>query len=294
MTTELVRAANEPTDDTAPQAPETVIAPSAFGGDLRRMWSLALTLATTEFRLRYLGSFLGYLWSLLRPLMFFGVMYLVFTQIFNVGGSAPHYGVYMLANIIMWTFFLEVTSASIPSLVAREGLLRKMRFPRLAIPLSVCLTSSFTLVMNLVVVVVFALANGVDPRWTWLEMPVIVAVWALLGLGVGMILSVLYVRMRDVQPIWDVFSQVLFYGSPLVYLLSRYSPHLRHYILINPVAALSTQTAHAFVDPSYYPSLGAAMGGTIRVLLPLAVVVGVVGFGLRLFVSRAPLIAENL
>lgn len=292
MTTEFATPHVATEDSAALPPPETIVAPSAFGGDFRRLWSLAVTLAITEFKLRYLGSFLGYLWSLLRPLMFFGVMYLVFTKVFKVS-SGPHYGVYMLCNIILWTFFLEVTSASIACLVAREGLLRKMRFPRLAIPLAVCMTSSFTLVMNLVVVVIFALANGVDPRWTWLEMPVIVAVWAVLALGVGMTLSVLYVRMRDVQPIWDVFSQVLFYGSPLVYTLTRYPTHLRSYALINPVAALATQTAHAFVDPRYL-SAGAAMGGTVRLLAPLAVIVAVVGFGLWLFISRAPLIAENL
>lgn len=268
------------------------VAPSAFGGDLRRLWSLTVTLATTEFRLRYLGSFLGYVWSLLRPLLFFGVMYVVFTKVLNVS-SGPHYGVYLLTNIILWTFFLEVTSASIQCLVAREGLLRKMRFPRLAIPLSVCLTSAFTLAMNLVVVLIFALANGVHPRWTWFEMPVIVALWGVLALGVGMILSVIYVRMRDVQPIWDVLSQVLFYGSPLVYTLGRFSPGLQKIVLINPIAALAEQTAHAFVNPSY-PAASIVMGGYVHVLAPLAVIVIVVAFGFWLFISRAPLIAENL
>lgn len=292
MTRDLERA-ERAVDDRATFPPVTTnVAPSAFGGDFKRLWSLTFTLATTEFRLRYLGSVLGYLWSLLRPLLFFGVIYVVFTQIFHVG-TTPHYGVYMLANIILWAFFLEVTGASIQCLVAREGLLRKMRFPRLAIPLSVCLTSVFTLVMNLVVVVIFALANGVDPRWTWLEMPVIVALWGVLALGLGMILSVLYVRMHDIQPIWDVISQILFYGSPLIYALSKYPAGVRKYLLINPISALATQTAHAFIGPSY-PSIGAAMGGTVRVLAPLAVIVGLVGAGLWLFVSRAPLIAENL
>lgn len=292
MTTDLDRA-ERTADDRATFPPVTTnIAPSAFGGDLRRLSSLTLTLATTEFRLRYLGSILGYLWSLLRPLLFFGVLYVVFTQIFHVGGT-PHYGVYMLANIILWTFFLEVTGASIQCLVAREGLLRKMRFPRLAIPLSVCLTSAFTLVMNLVVVVIFALANGVDPRWTWLEMPVIVALWGVLALGVGMTLSVLYVRMHDIQPIWDVISQVLFYGSPIIYALSKYPAGIRKYLLINPISALATQTGHAFIGRGY-PSIGAAMDGTAHVLAPLAVIVVLVGAGLWLFVSRAPLIAENL
>jgi ABC-2 type transport system permease protein len=292
MTADLARADRAADDRAAFPSPTTNIAPSAFGGDFKRLWSLTFTLAITEFRLRYLGSVLGYLWSLLRPLLFFGVIYVVFTQIFHAG-TTPHYGVYMLANIILWTFFLEVTGASIQCLVAREGLLRKMRFPRLAIPLSVCLTSSFTLVMNLVVVVVFALASGVDPRWTWLEMPVFVALWGVLALGVGMILSILYVRMHDVQPIWDVISQVLFYGSPLIYALSKYPVGVRKYLLINPISALATQMAHAFIGPGY-ESIGAAMGGTVRVLAPIAVIVAVAGAGLWLFISRAPSIAENL
>jgi ABC-2 type transport system permease protein len=292
MTTELAPTPGTTEDHTALSSPETIIAPSALGGDIRRMWRLTLTLATTEFRLRYLGSVLGYLWSLLRPLLFFGVVYVVFTQVFNVGSGA-HYGVYLLSNIILWSFFLEVTGASIGCLVAREGLLRKMRFPRLAIPLSVCLTSCFTLVMNLMVVLIFGLANGVEPRWTWFEVPVIVALWGVLALGVGMILSILFIRMRDVQPIWDVISQILFYGSPLVYTLHKYSPSAWKYVLINPIAALSTQMAHAFVDPSWV-SVSRAMGGKVHVLEPIAVIVAVAGAGLWLFVKRAPLIAENL
>lgn len=288
MTTELAR-----TDGAGTPSSGMLIAPSAFGGDLRRLWSLTWTLATTEFKLRYLGSFLGYVWSLLRPLLFFGVIYVVFTQILKVS-SGPHYGVYMLCNIILWTFFLEVTNTSIGCLVAREGLLRKMRFPRLAIPLSVCLTASFTLAMNLVVVLIFALANGVHPRLTWLEMPVILALWGVLAFGAGTILSVLFVRMRDVQPIWDVFSQVLFYGSPIVYTLSgRFSPEIQKYILINPIATLVTQTSHAFVDPRYHAA-SIVMGSRVWLLAPLGVIVVVLGSGLWLFVSRAPLIAENL
>lgn len=292
MNAELVTISRATDDHTAAMPGEVDIAPSALGGDLGRLWRLTTTLAVTEFRLRYLGSVLGYVWSLLRPLLFFGVIYVVFTQIFKAGTGA-HYGVYILCNVILWTFFTEVTGASIQCLVAREGLLRKMRFPRLAIPLSVCLTASFTLAMNLVVVVIFALANGVDPRWTWLEMPVVIALWGMLALGVGMILSVLYVRMRDVQPIWDVISQILFYGSPLVYTLSRYSPSARPYVLINPIAALVQQTASAFIDPSYQTAHG-VMGSWVKMLEPIGIIVAILATGFWLFIKRAPLIAENL
>lgn len=291
MTTDIATTERED-DRLAFPTPTTNIAPSAFGGDLRRLWNLTFTLAVTEFRLRYLGSVLGYVWSLLRPLLFFGVIYVVFTQIFKASSGA-HYGVYILCNVILWTFFLEATNASIQCLVAREGLLRKMRFPRLAIPFSVCLTSSFTLAVNLVVVVIFALANGVTPRLTWLEMPIIIGIWGLLALGIGMILSVLYVRMRDVQPIWDVIAQVLFYGSPFVYTLSRYPHSARGYVLINPFAALVQQTASAFIDPSYKTAHG-VMGGWVNLLEPVGIIVAIVAIGFWLFIKRAPLIAENL
>ena len=86
----------------------------------------------------------------------------------------PHYPVYLLTSIILWTFFVETTSNNVQSLLAREGLLRKMRFPRLVIPLSVALTALFNLGMNMIAVLIFALANGVYPKWGWLEMPVLI------------------------------------------------------------------------------------------------------------------------
>src|SRR5579884_1067057 len=187
--------------------------PSAIEDDARRFLSLTLTLATTDFKLRYFGSALGYLWSLVRPLLFFGVIYLVFTTVFSFGKGVPHYPVYLLTSIILWTFFVETTINTVQSLLGREGLLRKMRFPRLVIPLSVALVSLFNLGMNMLAVIVFTLANGVYPKVSWLEMPLLILLLGLLAVGVGMLLSALYVRYRDIQPIWDVVSQALFYAS---------------------------------------------------------------------------------
>ena len=99
--------------------------------------NLTVTLANTDFKLTYFGSALGYLWTLMRPLLFFGVLLVVFTKIFHVGEHIPHYPVTLLGAIIFWTFFVQVTTACVQCLLAREGLLRKMRFPRLVIPLAV-------------------------------------------------------------------------------------------------------------------------------------------------------------
>ena len=185
--------------------------PSALGGSSRRFLELTLTLARTEFKLRYFGSALGYLWSLMRPLLFFGVIYVVFTQIFKIGAGVPHYGVYLLTGIVLWTYFAEATGGCVTSLVGREAMLRKVRFPRMVIPLSVSLTSAFNLGMNFIAVIVFALVNGVPPTILWLEMIPIAFGFVVLATGVGMLLSALYVRFRDMQPIWEVTAQILFY-----------------------------------------------------------------------------------
>ena len=184
-----------------------VYGPSALGGSARRFLELTTTLARTEFKLRYFDSVLGYVWSLVRPLLFFGVLYLFFTQIVRIGKGVPYYGVYLLTGIVLWNYFGEATGNCVVCLVTREGLLRKIRFPRMVIPLSVSLTASFNLVMNFVAVIVFALASGLTPTISWLELIPIAAALVMLGTGIGMLLSALYVRYRDVQPIWEVLLQ---------------------------------------------------------------------------------------
>ncbi len=203
--------------------------PSAFGDDLRRFVSLTYTLASTDFKLTYFNSILGYFWSLMRPLLFFGVLYFVFTDIFHVGTNVPNYSVELLLGIILWTFFLQATVGCIASMLGREGLLRKMRFPRLVVPLAVTLTALFQLTTNMIPIFVLALIRGIRPTWAWLELIPVITLLAVLAAGLGMLMSVLYVRARDVQPIWDVTAQLLFYASPIIYPVFYYNHHTLHY-----------------------------------------------------------------
>jgi ABC-2 type transport system permease protein len=267
--------------------------PSALGDDLRRFVNLTLMLAVTDFRLRYFGSVLGYVWSLVRPLLFFGVVYVVFTEIFHAGKGIPHYPVYLLASIILWTFFIETTTSSVQCLLAREGLLRKMRFPRLVIPLAVGLTALFNLCTNSLAVLVFAIAEGISPRLSWLEVPLLVALMATLAVGIGMLLSALYIRFRDVQPIWEVISQILFYGSPIIYTAAKYPASFVEFAMCNPIAAILTQMGHAFVDPSMH-SAAFYIGGVAHLLIPLGIIVFMFVLGLWFFNREAPRIAERL
>jgi ABC-2 type transport system permease protein len=286
------------TSTTGPAGSARRYGPSAFGDDLRRFVNLTLTLAMTEFKLRYFGSVLGYFWSLVRPLLFFGVLYTFFTIVLNLGNGVPHYPVYLLSSIVMWTFFTETTGGCVQCLLAREGLLRKMRFPRLVIPLSVALTALFNLGTNFIAVLAFAFASGVQPRWSWLELLPLLVLLATLAVGVGMLLSALYVRFRDIQPIWEVVVQALFYGSPIIYVAAQYAEkggeRVQHAaITLNPIATLLTQSGHAFVDPAY-PTAAAAAGGALRLVVPLVIIAAMFALGLWFFNREAPRIAEHL
>jgi ABC-2 type transport system permease protein len=267
--------------------------PSALGDDLRRFVNLTITLAVTDFKLRYFGSFLGYLWSLMRPLLFFGVLYVVFTQVVKLGTEVPNYPVYLLQSIVIWTYFAETTTTSVRSLVDRENLLRKIRFPRLVIPLAVSLTAMFNLGLNLIAVVLFALLSGIEPTIGWLEVPFLVLFIGFFATGVSMLLSALFVRFRDLQPIWDVSLQVLFYGSPILFVASRYPDNVERILMCNPLAVVMTQMRKAVIQPSA-PSAAEMIGGAPRLLIPLGIIVGVFALGYWVFNREAPRIAENL
>ncbi len=283
-----------------PAASHRVYGPSALGGGAHRFWSLTFMLARTEFKLRFFGSVFGYLWTLVRPLMFFGVLLFVFTVLFEPrGGQVPHYPEYLLESIILFTYFQETTSGSVPSLVARENLLRKVRFPRLVVPLSVALFSFFNLCMNLIVVFTFILFSGVTPMWSWLELPFLVALLVIISTGVGMLLSALYVRFRDIQPIWEVLAQILFYATPILYTVqtvankSLFGVPFSRILVLNPLGAILTQTRKALLDPNA-PSAATAIGGYARLLIPLGIIFALFAIGLWYFKREAPLISEKL
>ena len=267
--------------------------PIAIGDDLRRFWSLTLTLAVTEFKLRYFGSVLGYLWSLLRPLMLFGVLYVVFTNVVRFD-DVPHYPAYLLSSIMLWTFFAEATIGCVTCLVDRENLLRKIRFPRMTIPLSVALTALFNLGMNLIALLVFFLLGGIEPTWTWLLAPVLVGALFVFALGIGLGVSVLFVRYRDMRPIWEVVLQMGFYASPVIYAITTVPESAQKWLRAeprrgdpHPVAPLDHRSRRAGRSAR---STTGCCGRSSRVVLVLVVCVG----GYRLFQRDTPRIAENL
>jgi len=283
----------------APAGPygRLVKGPTALGSDPRRFVTLALALAVTDFKLRFFGSVLGYLWQLMRPLMLFGVLYTVFSLFFEVGDEVRFFPISLLLGIVLFNFMAESTTGSVRSLVARENLVRKIEFPRLAVPTATVLTALFNLALNLLPVFIFLVAAGGRPRWGWLELPFLVVLLVLFASGLAMLLSALFVRYRDVEPIWDVALQLLFYGSPVLYTLQmvaeKTSPAVAHLLAVNPFTALMQQMRHAIIGPSHL-SAAQALGGQLRVLLPLLVIAVLLALGFRVFSREAPRVAEDL
>jgi ABC-2 type transport system permease protein len=275
--------------------------PRALTDDWSRFWHLTYNIARNEFKLRFFGSALGYVWQLVRPLLLFGVLYVFFTKVAHVnkekGAGFHFYGAQLLGSIVLFTFFAEATSGAVRSVVDRENLVRKIQFPRMVIPLSVVLLAMFNLALNLVVVLGFALVEGVRPMLSWVELPLLVAMLAVLATGMAMLLSALFVSFRDIQPIWEVVSQILFYASPVIISVEtvreKVGATVLHLYMLNPLAVVFQQFRHAMINHSTL-SAGQALGGWAQLVEPLAIVGGVFALGFWVFNRSAPLVAENL
>jgi len=269
--------------------------PSALGSDLRRMLHLSVTLAVMEFKLRFFGSVLGYLWQLMRPLLLFGVLYVVFTQFVHLGTGVRFYPAVLLTGIVLFQFFADATTRSVTAVADRESLVRKIEFPRLVVPLAVLLIAYFNLVLNLLAVLLFVLITGVEPRVEWIALPLLLVALGAFTAGLAMLLSALYPRFRDVQPIWEVMLQVIFYGSPILYVLETLpNEKLQHLVVwFNPLATILVQSRHSLIDDTA-PNAWDAAGGMQYLLIPAAIVLGLVVVGFLVFSREAPRIAEEL
>jgi ABC-2 type transport system permease protein len=283
--------------------------PRALDESWSRFWHLSYNIARSEFKLKFFGSALGYLWQVMRPLLLFGVLYVFFVVVFEVnhraeGAAGNLYGAQLLGSIVLWTFFAEATSGAVRSVVDRESLVRKIQFPRLAIPASVVLLAAFNLALNLVVVLIFGVIEGVRPMLSWLELPVILLMLTLLASGISMLLSALFVRFRDISPIWEVSSQILFYSAPVILPAEAVRKKLEHgtfdHVLyhiytLNPLVAIFQQFRHAMINDKTATAWHIMeKGGGVALLAPIAIVFGIFVLGFWVFNRQAPHIAEDL
>lgn len=266
--------------------------PSAVGGGARRFFELLWLVAATDFKKTYYGSVLGYVWSLVRPLLLFGILLFVFTQIIRFPGI-PHYPNFLLLNIVMFTFFQEGTVKAVSSVLSREGIVRKTQFPRLVIPLAVVMTSLLDFGLNMIAVAGFTIAFGVYPMVTWLFFPLVVLLLVVLTAAIAMLLSTLYVRYRDVGIIWGVLVTAIMYATPIIYAFSFVPEKFQQLMLLNPLTPIFVQTYSWVINRSAPGALTTA-GGWIHLLPSMAIFAGVCVIAVWKFNRDAPMIAEAL
>jgi ABC-2 type transport system permease protein len=271
-----------------------VAGPSSLGGGRRRALELLYVIAVTDFKRTYFGTALGYIWSIARPLMTFGILLLVFTHVFRFKAKVPNYPVFLLFDIVLFSFFQEATSMAVGSIVGHEAVVRKTQFPRLVIPLAVVLTTAFNLALNLVVAFAFILARGISPSWTWLMLiPILIVLFAFTT-AVSMIVSALYPRFRDVGIIWSVVAMALFYATPVLYPISVVSHNLRDVIALNPLAPVFNLAQRWITEPTTPWPNAASLGGPVRLAIAVGLYVAVCVFAVWIFRREAPRIAEAL
>jgi len=271
-----------------------IVGPSALGGGRRRFFDLLWLTAKTEFKLSYHGTVLGFIWSFLRPLLLFAVLLTVFTQVLRFGDDVKNYPAMLLFNIMLFTFFADATTDAVTSVVSSENVVRKMQFPRLVIPLAVVITKGIQLTLSLVVVFIFLLVYGVDPVWTWILTPLVILAMVVLTTAVSMLLSVLYVRVRDVSIIWTVLATLLLYATPVLYPIDQAPAGWRDLLMLNPLSPIFTQAREWIIDPTAPGAVEAANGNGLLVLAPALLFVAICVIGIVTFTRGAPRIAEEI
>lgn len=281
----------------AERMPDRVLGPRALSGSARRFFALTWMLAYLDFKLKFFGSVLGYAWQLVKPLAMFGVLFFVFTELVPLGKDVPQYGVVLLSGIVLFSFFSESTVGAITSVLGAEGLIRKISFPIMAIPLASVTSIFLTLFLNYAVVLVFALANGVKPTVGWLQIIPLLFLLYIVAASVSVSLSAYYVRFRDVRPIWEVIAQVLFYACPVIYPISYVIDNghetLAKVMMCNPVATIIEQMRHAAIDPSA-PSAVDVLGSWWLLAIPMGIVALLAVFGYFSMKRLAPTVAEEM
>ena len=251
-------------------------------------------LVITDFKLRYQGSVLGYLWSVLRPLLLFVILYTVFVKGLKFGGDIPNFPIYLLLGLVIWGFFAEMTSMSLTSIVARGDLIRKIRIPRWILVASTSISALINLALNLLVVFGFMLFTRSDLLRTSILLPLILLQAYLFSLGLSLLLSASFVKYRDVSYIWEVVLQAGFYTTPIIYSLSKVTdPTIQKIMLLNPIATAMQDARYVLVTHSS-PTISSVYGGQIYRLLPYGIVVIIFIVGLLYFKKESKNFAENL
>jgi ABC-2 type transport system permease protein len=249
-------------------------------------------MVATDFKLRYQASVLGYVWSLLKPLALFTILYLVFANLLKIGASIPHYAVYLLLGIVIWGFFAETTTGGVSSLVMRADLLRKISFPRYVVVLSVGASALVSFGLNMIIIAFFLALARVSLSAGLLWLPLLLIELVALAVSLALFLSALFVRYRDMSYIWEVVLQAGFYATPIIYPLTMVPPSLARILLLNPMAQIIQDARYILVTEESV-TITQAFGTPWARVIPLGITLGLAVGSVVFFRRRSPTFAEE-
>jgi ABC-2 type transport system permease protein len=249
-------------------------------------------MVATDFKVRYQGSALGYVWSLLRPLLQFTILFIVFVYIFKLNRGVEHFPTYLFMGIVLWNFFTEATSTGMTAIVSNGDLIRKISIPRFLVVVSTSVSALINLALNLIVVVVVATLDGLTPGVSWLLMIPILLELFILSQAVAFFLCALYVKFRDINYIWEVITQAAFYATPILYALTMVPERFRQYVMLNPMAQIIQDARHAIIGDSVLT--GWQIIAFKYAIIPVAIVAVTVVVATWYFRRESKVFAENL
>lgn len=267
------------------------IAPDRFDG--RYVARILRTVSAAEFKVKYADSALGYVWTIAKPLAWFAVLYVVFGRFFKLTATFDNYPVYLLTGIVLWVFFIDATSLALESFVQHAAVLRRLSVPRFVIPMSTIVTTMLTLVVNTVALAVIIAIVGVTPRWSWLLIPLPVLELGVFTAAVALLLATVYVRARDMGPLWDVATQLLFFASPIIYPTGFLPTWTQKIVFANPFVQTMQDVRWLLIPEREIATAADVYGGAWGYLVPLAVLAAIVVSAVAFYRREAPYLAER-
>ncbi len=251
-------------------------------------------LVKTDFKLRYQNSFLGYVWSLLKPLALFVIMYWVFVRVIKVDYGVKNSGAYLLLGLVMWTFFIELTGGSVASIVGKGDLLRKLSFPKYILVVSPAVSALINMGINFLVAMIFILVGDHQIGWQVVVVPLLIMQLFVFSLSIGLFLSATYVRLRDIGYVWDVVMQLLFYATPIFFPLDFAPPWAQKLLILSPLAQSIQDLRYELISRNT-PTITSVYGGNSLVrLVPIVITVGMLVVCGTYFKRRSQYFAEEI
>jgi len=249
-------------------------------------------MVSTDFKIRYQGSIIGYFWSLLKPLFLFGILYIVFTFLIPLGKDVENFAVYLIIGVVLWGFFSEATTIGAGAVVAKGDLMRKISIPRYLVVMSSTLSALINLGLSLIVVFVFALLSGIPPSPQWLLIIPLSLQLFIFALGISFFLSAALVKYRDITYIWEVLLQAGFYASAIIYPLSLVPIELHRWFFLSPVVQIMQDARYAIATDQTVTMWNTVSGPFL--LIPFVIIAAVGLFGWLYFKKKSKYFAEDI